>query len=95
VVPVIVSVERRGGRLLASIYADWFRRDFDVDFVLYGPHLEYSVAEGVLEGVTAVDRWLSAPVPILKPFFSTSPAWAPSSALLTLSLSQIGLSLEP
>jgi hypothetical protein len=55
VVPVIVSVERRGGRLLASVYADWFRRDFDVDFVLYGPHLKYSVTEGVLEGVSAVE----------------------------------------
>lgn len=52
---MIVSVERREGRLAAAVLAGPLRREFEVDFVLYGPDLKYSVAEGVLEGVTEVE----------------------------------------
>jgi hypothetical protein len=53
---MLLSVERRGEKLLVSVYGDFgFRRELEVDFVLYGPHGKYSVTEGVLDGVEAAE----------------------------------------
>jgi hypothetical protein len=53
---VLLSVEKSGEKLLVAVYGDFgFRRELEVDFVLYGPNGEYSVSEGALEGVTAFE----------------------------------------
>jgi hypothetical protein len=53
---VLLCIERVGGKVHVTVYADYgFKREFLVDFVLYGPNGEYSVNEGVLEGVTAFE----------------------------------------
>jgi hypothetical protein len=53
---VILDIERAGGKVRVTAYADYgFKREFLVDFVLYGPHGEHYVSEGVLEGVTAFE----------------------------------------
>jgi hypothetical protein len=53
---MILNIEKRGEKLLVTAYADYgFRRELEVDFVLYGPNGKYSISEGVLEGVTAFE----------------------------------------
>jgi hypothetical protein len=53
---MLLSVEKRGERLLVAVYGDYgFKRELEVDFVLYGPNGKYSISEGVLEGVTAFE----------------------------------------
>jgi hypothetical protein len=53
---MILDMERVGGKVHVTVYADYgFKREFLVDFVLYGPNGKYSIAEGVLEGVTAFE----------------------------------------
>jgi hypothetical protein len=49
-------MERVGGKVRVTVYADYgFKREFLVDFVLYGPNGEYSVSDGVFEGVSAFE----------------------------------------
>jgi hypothetical protein len=53
---MILGIERVGDKLLVAVYGDFgFRREFLVDFVLYGPNGKYSISEGALEGVTAFE----------------------------------------
>ena len=53
---MILGIEKSGERLLVAVYGDFgFRRELEVDFVLYGPDGKYYVTEGVLEGVTAFE----------------------------------------
>jgi hypothetical protein len=53
---MILDMERVGGKVHVTVYADYsFKREFLVDFVLYGPNGKYSISEGVLEGVTAFE----------------------------------------
>jgi hypothetical protein len=53
---MLLSVERADGKVRVTVYADCgFKRELEVDFVLYGPDGRYSIAEGVLEGVTAFE----------------------------------------
>jgi hypothetical protein len=53
---MLLSVESLNGKLRVAVYADHgFKREFLVDFVLYGPDGRYSVTEGVFEGVTAFE----------------------------------------
>ena len=53
---MILDIESVGGKLRVTVYGDFgFKREFLVDFVLYGPNGKYSVTEGVLEGVTALE----------------------------------------
>jgi hypothetical protein len=53
---MILDMERVGGKVRVTVYADYgFKREFLVDFVLYGPNGKYSIAEGVFEGVTAFE----------------------------------------
>jgi hypothetical protein len=53
---MILGIEKRGEKLLVAVYGDFgFERELEVDFVLYGPNGKYSIAEGVLEGVTAFE----------------------------------------
>jgi hypothetical protein len=53
---MILDIEKRGEKLLVTVYGDFgFKRELEVDFVLYGPNGKYSVTEGALEGVTAFE----------------------------------------
>jgi hypothetical protein len=53
---MILDIERVGDKVRVAVYADYgFKREFLVDFVLYGPNGKYSIAEGVFEGVTAFE----------------------------------------
>jgi hypothetical protein len=53
---MILSIENLGDKLRVTAYADYgFKREFLVDFALYGPNGKYSVSEGVLEGITAFE----------------------------------------
>jgi hypothetical protein len=53
---VLLSVESLNGKVRVTIYGDFgFRRELEVDFVLYGPNGKYSISEGALEGVTAFE----------------------------------------
>jgi hypothetical protein len=53
---MILSIENLGGKLRVTAYGDFgFKREFLVDFALYGPDGKYCITEGVLEGVTAFE----------------------------------------
>jgi hypothetical protein len=53
---MILDMERVGGKVHVTVYGDFgFKREFLVDFVLYGPNGEYSVTDGVFDGVTAFE----------------------------------------
>jgi hypothetical protein len=53
---MILSIENLAGKPRVTVYADYgFRRELEVDFVLYGSDSKYSIGEGVLEGVTAFE----------------------------------------
>jgi hypothetical protein len=53
---MILSIESVGGKVRVAVYGGFgFKREFLVDFVLYGPNGKYSVTDGVFEGVTAFE----------------------------------------
>jgi hypothetical protein len=53
---MILSIENLAGKPRVTVYGDFgFKREFLVDFVLYGPDGKYCITEGVLEGVTAFE----------------------------------------
>jgi hypothetical protein len=53
---MLLSIENLGDKLRVTVYGDFgFKREFLVDFALYGPDGKYCITEGVLEGVTAFE----------------------------------------
>jgi hypothetical protein len=53
---MLLSIENLAGKSHVTVYGGYgFKREFLVDFVLYGPDGKYSISEGVLEGVAAFE----------------------------------------